>query len=674
MMNGRKTAMTAAIAAGLTILMLGIYGVLTAEEYDPETFEVILHRTDLYTGSGDATPETVFDGGGMGSVVDLVSNPGGVFGEGDVAEGTYKRIKLTLGNMVSVAGTNPCDEMSAYAGTFLIDDGLASDAQVEVFFATADDGGDSIVTADGSSTNPFLMQNPIVVEDGETTVVRLAFYTSHSLVCIGGVDVSLRPPTVSVASYIEGETPVVDPSGEYWFAHFNVNAHLFEEQTGDWLDPETATADEILNRIEASTGWGSITLYAPDVATGIGSWRIENAGWRNGGFGEHRHNFATWDTSNEEGYAGTAPNLPLQGTYQVTGSQIFVKIGSSATLEGYITVDGASFILVNLSGVDDSDVVFAVQKASGFPSNLTGGSYVIVSPQISFRYDTSGASAYPATGVDFNGQVIMLRGTGSGDDAFSWGSELELDYAYFGDTIDEVFGQTPREVTNRTPGISGVLEFDPDGLATVTPDDNTIFIGMGGDDTSGYLGLFAGMAAEYDPDSGGHRLNNGFIVEADPTPTEAELAGRWALMGINWEGMEGDDGFWYTGDEEYELLMTYGTLEFDGSGSVTWNVIDKDIITQSIDYGTGTGPVTTVTEYYEPDNPIGNPSGTAIPLTLFHINESAGSSTIVARVILDKRGNTLLFWSPLDEGGVPEEDSTTDAANDFSMGVGVKIQ
>jgi len=138
-MNRPKVLKAAVIAAALGILMLGVYGILTAEEYDPETFEVILHRTDLYTNLSDATPETVFDGGGVGTTVDLVTNPGGVFGEGEVAEGVYRRMRLTLGNLVSVAGTNPCDGMSAFAGTFLINESLPANAQTHVYFATAED-------------------------------------------------------------------------------------------------------------------------------------------------------------------------------------------------------------------------------------------------------------------------------------------------------------------------------------------------------------------------------------------------------------------------------------------------------------------------------------------------------------------------------------------------------
>jgi len=387
-------------AAALLVLAAGLSGILTAEEYDPASFEVGLHSTDLLNNAADLTPVNVFDGTGTAATVDLVSDPGDVFGEGEVAVGTYSRMKLTLANLVSVAGTNPCDEMSAYAGTFRIDDGEPADARMEIFYATAEDGGGSIVSADGSAGAPFLMQSPIVVEDGETTVVRLAFYTSHSLVCNGGPPggtVELRPPSLTVATYIEGEPQVVDPSGEYWFAHFNINGHLYDEQTGDWVDPETATIDDLLNRINAGTGWGSITLGTPNAVSGIGSWIIADASWRDGGLGEHRHDFARWVAGSDEGYSETAPNLPLTGTYQLVGNQVFLKIGSSAAMEGYIAADGRSFILVNIAGVDDSDVVFAVSKASSYPSDVPTGTYVIVSPQMDFRYDTSGASPYPAT-------------------------------------------------------------------------------------------------------------------------------------------------------------------------------------------------------------------------------------------------------------------------------------
>jgi hypothetical protein len=675
MMSKRGKITIYLLAAALCVLTIGFFGVLAAEKYDPTTFEVGLHRTDLLMDAGGLTPMSVFDGAGTAVTVDLVSNPGDVFGEGDVPVGTYNRMVLTMANLVSVAGTDPCDDISAYAGTFRIDDGLAPDAHVEVYFATADDGGNSMILADGSAGAPFLMMNPIVVQASETTVVRLAFYTSGSLVCVGGVDQGLRPPAISVANYIEGELQVVNPEGVYWFSHFNLNAQLFNESTGDWLvleGPGAVSTDELLNRMLASTGWGSLTLNAPDAVTGVGSWEIINASWRSGGFGDHRHNFARWDTSSDEGYAETAVDLPYQGTYQLTGNHIFLKLGGSAAMEGYIADDGRSFIMVNLAGVDDSDVVFAVKKASGFPSDLPTGTFVIVSPQIDFRYDTSGSSPYPATDVDFNGEVVIIRG-GATDDFFSWHTNLGLEYDYGGgSTIQDVYGQMPLEDSSYETGISSLLSFNGSGFATTAPDDNEIFLAMGGDDTTGYLGVFAGQGAE--EAEGEHRLNNGFIIEADPSPTQADLAGRWALMGINWEGNEGGDGTWYTGDEDYKLSNNIGLIEFDGSGGITWNFTDKDIITQAISSEIGSGNVTVATEYYEVGNPLGNPSGTAIPLPLFNVTEPSVSSTVVAKIVLDKGGNTILFWSPLDSDNVPDVNSSANAANRFSMGAAVKIE
>jgi hypothetical protein len=580
-------------------------------------------------------------------------------------------MKLTLANLVSVAGTNPCDDVSAYAGTFRIDDGLPTDAQVEVFFATAQDGGGSIVHSDGSPGAPFLLRSPIVVMEDETTVVRLAFYTSGSLVCSGGIDVELRPPAIAVATYIEGEPLVADPSGEYWFVHFNVNAHLYDEGTGDWVDPETATTDDLLNRINAGTGWGSITMGAPDAVSGIGGWVIADASWRSGGFGEHRHSFSQWDAASDEGYAGTAPGLPLAGTYQLTGNQVFLKIGSSAAMEGYIAADGRSFILVNITGVDDSDVVFAVKKASAYPSDVPAGTYVIVSPQMEFWYDTSVPSPYPATRTGFSGELIVLRG-GAPDDFFSWRTNLELDYGYKGDIIFNVFGQEPEEDSEYQTGIISSLEFDSTGFATISPENNQMFLAMGGDDVNGYLGLFAGQGAE--DDGGEHRLSNGFIVEAAASPSLSDLTGKWALMGLNWEGAEGDDGSWGTGDEDYELLTTIGVVEFDGSGGISWDFTDKDVITQAITSDSGSGDVYLTTDYYEMGNLLSNPSGTAIPLPLFNITESAGSSTVAAKLVLDRGGNTALFWSPLDNGNIPQDGSTLDAANRFIMGAAVKIE
>ena len=669
-MSKRGKISVSLITVTLCVLTLGLYGVLTAEEYDPTSFGVGLHSTDLFMDSGDLSPMNVFDGAGVAVTIDLVSNPGDVFGEGDVPVGTYNRMRLTMANLVSVVGTNPCDDIPAYAGTFRIDDGLAPDVQVEVFFATAADGGNSMILADGSPGTPFLMMNPIVVEEGETTVVRLAFYTSGSLVCKGGTEVKLRPPTISVANFIEGEPQVVDPSGEYWFAHLNVNAHLYDEQSGDWIDPDSATADTLLNRIGASTGWGSLSLSAP--VAGAGSWSITNASWRSGGFGEHRHNFARWDTSGDEGYAETAPNLPITGTYQLTGNHIFLKLGGSSAMEGYIADDGRSFIMVNIAGVDDSDVVFAVSKASGFPSDVPSGTYVIVSPQMDFRYDTSASSPHPATRVGFNGEIVVLRG-GAADDFFNWSTSLELEYDYgMGSAIDSVYGQAPEEDSEYQTGISSILAFNASGFATSAPENNEMFLAMGGDGVTGYLGLFAGQGAE--EDGGEHRLTNGFIVEADDAPAMSDLTGKWALMGVNWEGNEGDDGIWYTGDEEYELLTNFGLIEFDGSGGITWNFTDKDVISQAISSDSGSGDVIAATEYYEVGNSLSNPSGTAIPLPLFHVTQSAGSSTVVAKLVLDKGGNTILFWSPLDSGNIPDVDSTVDASPRFSMGAAVKIE
>ena len=657
------------VTTSICLLTLGLYGLLTAEEYDPTSFDVGLHRTDLLNNGGDLTPVNVFDGAGVAVTVDLVTNPGDVFGEGEVPVGTYNRIMLTLANLVSVAGTNPCDDISAYAGTFRIDDGLLPDAQVQVYFATADDGGNSIVYSDGSALAPFLMMNPIVVEEGETTVVRLAFYTSGSLVCQGGTDVNLRPPAIAVASFLEGVPQVVDPSGDYWFVRFNINAHLYDEMSGDWIDPDVVTVDDLLNRVSGSTGWGSLSLTTP--ISGTGNWSIADASWRNGGYGEHRHNLATWDAAGEEGYAGTAIGLPITGTYQLTGNHMFIRIGDSAAMEGYIAEDGRSFILVNISGVDDSGVVFAIKKATGFPSELPDATFVVVSPQIELRYDTTGLSPYPATEVGFNGELSIIRG-GAMDDIFSWRTEMDLEYDHaVGSTISGVYGYAPIEDSQHQAGISSALAFDSTGFATTSPENNEVFIGIGGDSIDGYLGLYAGQGAE--ESDGGHRLQNGFIIEADPSPDLADLTGRWALMGINWQGHEGVDGNWYTGDEEYEMMTTFGIIEFDGTGNITWHFTNKDIISQNILSETGSGNVTAATEYYEVGNPLDNNSPNAIELPVFHVTQSATSSTVVARIVLDKGGNTVLFWSPLDSGDIPDTASSVDAASQFNMGAAVKI-
>ena len=145
-------------------------------------------------------------------------------------------------------------------------------------------------------------------------------------------------------------------------------------------------------------------------------------------------------------------------------------------------------------------------------------------------------------------------------------------------------------------------------------------------------------------------------------------------MGINWEGNEGGDGTWYTGDEDYKLSNNIGLIEFDGSGGITWDFTDKDIITQAISSDTGSGDVTAATEYYEVGNPVDTFSATAIPLPLFHVTQSSGSSTVVAKLVLDKGGNTMLFWSPLDSDNVPDVNSSANAANRFSMGAAVKIE
>ena len=63
-----------------------------------------------------------------------------------------------------------------------------------------------------------------------------------------------------------------------------------------------------------------------------------------------------------------------------------------------------------------------------------------------------------------------------------------------------------------------------------------------------------------------------------------------------------------------------------------------------------------------------------MPMPLFYLTQSATSSTIAAKVVLARRGNTLLFWSPIDSGNVPVDGSIADAANRFSMGVAVRIE
>jgi len=628
------------------------------EAESPSSIKITLLKTELLSDKNGIPVLVIEDANGIEA--DLVQNPNSVFGEGEVPQGEYKRIKLTLKNKIVYSGPNPCGGAPLQDQEVLIDTSKEKDDAVELYFATADDGGDTGWYANGSQEHPFFIQNPIKVEADKSTVVKLIFNTANTLQCIGQNPV-LIPPTITILNYVEKPSlSTCSFPAEYWFTHFNISANIYQD--GKRIEPTLAN---LFSRTTFVSGWGKVTFGAPDQ-NGVGSWYVYvGKKAEEGGMAEHRHNLSYWcknETYCDDGYHNPANpeagNLEFGGIYTITGNKAIMSMGEGS-IEGYFSDDCSVFIGINISKDDENDTVLAVKK-SQFPAGFPKEKFVMLSQRVEINYDQT---SYKTTMLWTSNQLLLL------DRAkfFEWVSRNHIYAEYNGDgslknwKINEP-GEDFEE--NRSFSLPATI-ISQEGILQIPVEE---FIAMGANDN----GIVAGENVEINR-WGHHGIDSSFMISINESPSISDLDGKWMLVMRESEVKPGGNG-WGTGDESIWYGITYGIAEISNGNVLSKSFIHRDVFTGDMRSESGGGEtIELVSECYEGGKPLTTSPCNGISLNVFKIKSTRGE--IIGRAVLDKTGKVFVIWGPIDLNDTPEEYQEDKRGNPRHLiGVGVKIE
>jgi len=624
----------------------------------PSSIKITLLKTELLSDKNGIPVLVIEDANGIEA--DLVQNPNSVFGEGNVPQGEYKRIKLTLKNKIVYSGPNPCGEAPLQDQEVLIDTSKGEDDAVELYFATADDGGDTGWYANGSPNNPFFIQNPIKVEADKSTVVKLVFNTANTLQCIGQKPV-LIPPTITILNYVEKPSlSTCSFPAEYWFTHFNISANIYQD--GERIEPTLAN---LFNRTTFVSGWGKVTFGAPDQ-NGVGSWYVY-VGKRaeEGGMAEHRHNLSYWcknETYCDDGYHNPANpeagSLAFGGIYTITGNKAIMSMGEGS-IEGYFSDDCSVFIGINISKDDENDTVLAVKK-SQFPNGFPEEKFVMLSQRVEINYDQT---SYKTTMLWTSNQLLLLDGA----KFFEWVSRNHIYAEYNKDgSLKNWKINEPGEDFEENHSFSlPATIISQEGILQIPVEE---FIAMGANDN----GIVAGENVEINR-WGHHGIDSSFMISINESPSISDLDGKWMLVMRESEVESGGNG-WETGDENIWYGITYGIAEISNGNVLSKSFIHRDVFTGDMRSESGGGEtIELVSECYEGGKPLTtSPCNDGISLNVFKIKSTNGE--IIGRAVLDKTGKVFVIWGPIDLNDTPEYQEHTGGNPRHLIGVGVKIE
>ncbi|MBI5778114.1 MAG: hypothetical protein HZA49_01490 [Planctomycetes bacterium] len=337
------------LSVGFLLLMNALAFAVAPTEATPDEYKVTCYKTEISTNG--TTWVTCFDKP-AGELVDLASptGPGSLFGQGDVPEGTYKHIRITIMNTI----TYTCAAASILTDTGFNPYLVAADAHVPVYFSI--DGG-STWSNDGSELlRAFPLPDPIKVEYNTSTKVVINFIITNSLKNNSGW--SLEPPVMNVSSVVIKTLAVTFTGGDYFFDRSNIN-----------IDIPAITSTITPTYMRFSSGWGMITFSAPLSNEGV--YTI-TAGANN------TENSQTIDSSG--GISGTI-NTPeiymgptdMTGTYFIDPSGFLnMLMPESGIIRGAVSDDGRVFIAVEAEVADSYHMIYAVKKETQLARDLNG--------------------------------------------------------------------------------------------------------------------------------------------------------------------------------------------------------------------------------------------------------------------------------------------------------------
>ncbi len=158
----------------------------------PSSVKLTVYKAEFMTDQSDSHPLVVFSNA-EGREIDLVRETGDFTAQGGMGGGVYNRIRLTVKNGIKMsiakAENNPCGGPLFTDKVFSITERTDLNAQVSLYFASAEDGGGAWV---GSQITNLLVK-PLTVSGNGATAVRLKFIADDTLFCPSG-EVARRAP------------------------------------------------------------------------------------------------------------------------------------------------------------------------------------------------------------------------------------------------------------------------------------------------------------------------------------------------------------------------------------------------------------------------------------------------------------------------------------------------
>jgi hypothetical protein len=644
-----------------------------------ETFTV--YKTELLMDR-NATPQVILDNQ-AGVQSDIITNPESSFGTGSAPSGTYKRIHFVVKNSFSYSGPDPCGGQDPVSGTGLINPQQDPDAQVDLYFATSDDGGGSGWYNNGTADYPFLMQSPIVIASDKETTVKLIFNTANTLQCNASNTPVLFPPSMNVTSVIKdiaGACNITD--APYWFVHYNMSVwpRVCENpECTSYHFPETP--QEIFENTTIVAGWGTVQFNEN------GTWQVDlSQDYTNGGMSEHRHELL--ELGPDDGYKDILGSGTITGTYTRSGNRIIMYFPEGGYIEGAVSSDCKTFTGVNITGDQENDLVFALKKGTGL-STIAQGKYLMSSPGFNLCYDVSGSNCFSSGDnkikyLNYRNEISFIDTQLGGGTVGYWGNYFDYSpqYDQNGYLTGVNIGQPGEQLGLNIFPISS-LTFRDDGLLTTTVEDPEFF--AIGANRNGLFGAVATNAEE-----GNDRINVGFIVKIADNPVVSDLNGRWYISIIEAQVIPGSDGNWNTGDEGSWYGLTTGEVLINNGIVVSRSFTHKNVFDGSIEFETGSGEtIQRKTECYKSGadaltTACSDPNAPRIPVFYIY-GTGSEAGRIIAKMTIDSAKKALVFWAPVDLDNKPPTGAcdppregyycdSTGGSQKALFGVGVKIE
>ncbi|MEK7310123.1 MAG: hypothetical protein AAB038_04835 [Planctomycetota bacterium] len=330
--------------------LLMMNAVSFAAEATPNTYEVTCYKTEISTDG--ITWVTCFDNP-AGTLVDLASptGPGTLFGQGDVPEGTYKHIRITIMNTITYSCTSPVIAATGFRPYL-----PAADAHVPVYFSI--DGGSSWSNDGSELVRAFLLPDSIKVEYNTPTKVLLNFIITNSLNDNSG-SWTLEPPTMNVSSVVIKTLDVTFTGGDYYFDRSNITIDI--PVTNTIITPTW---------MRFQSGWGKITFTNPVSNEGAftvtaGADNTENSQEINNGGGSMSGTIQT-----PQIYMNSTD---MTGTYFIDPSGYMnMVMPESGIIRGAVSDDGRVFIAIETESPNSCHMIYAVKAEAQLSRDLSG--------------------------------------------------------------------------------------------------------------------------------------------------------------------------------------------------------------------------------------------------------------------------------------------------------------